>query len=214
MLTLTKCQPILAAKMVFTAKKRAYVAARLAGKNIRDSAIKAGYSEATAQQSGSRLEKDPDVQAAIARAKAKGKIIPPKNPPQKPKSVDKTAPKSKKKAAPIPGESQDEPAKMPDWASMLAPPPAKKSSKKTDEKAAEDEPIEPETDDPLIFMRHMMKNRGEDPRLRLRAAEVLAAFTIPKPGDKGKKEEQKDAAKEVAKKFVAIAPPVMKLVKK
>lgn len=200
--------------MFFTAKKRAYVAARLAGKNIRDSAIKAGYSEATAQQSGSRLEKDPDVQAAIARAKAEGKIKIPKNPPPKQKPVNKTAPKSQKKAVVVPGDLQDETAKMPDWASMLAPPPPKKTNEKIQEQEAEGAQIEPETDDPLEFMRMMMKDKGEDPRLRLRAAEVLAAFTKPKPGDKGKKEEQADAAKEVAKKFGSIAPPKLNLVKK
>jgi phage terminase small subunit len=200
--------------MFFTAKKRAYVEARLAGKNIRESAIKAGYSEATAQQSGSRLEKDPDVQMALARYKEQGKGEIPKDPPPKQKPVNKNAPKSKKKVATVPGELQDGTAKMPDWASMLAPPPPKKASKKSEEKEADDTPVEPETDDPLEFMRLMMKDRGEDPRLRLRAAEVLAAFTKPKPGDKGKKEEQAEAAKEVAKKFGAIAPPKLNLVKK
>jgi phage terminase small subunit len=200
--------------MPFTNKKRLYVESRLNGKNIHDSAVLAGYSAATAHQSGSRLEKDPDVQAAIARAKADGKLAPPKNPPPKQKPVNKSAPKSKKAAVVMPGELQDDTAKMPDWASMLAPPPTKKASKKSIEKEAEAAPVEPDIDDPLDFMRHMMKDRGEDPRLRLRAAEVLAAYTKPKPGDKGKKEEQAEAAKEGAKKFGAIAAPKLNLVKK
>lgn len=199
--------------MSFTAKKRAYVEARLSGCNIQDSAIKAGYSVIAARASGSRLEKDPDVVAAFARLKAGGKIIPPKDPPPKPKAIGKTPSKTKQKAV-KPPELPDDPAKMPDWASMLAPPPNKKPAKNMEKKTPKPAPPAIETDDPLEFMRLMMKDSDEDPRLRLEAAKQLALFTVSKPSDKGKKEEQKDAAKEVAKKFGAIAPPVMKLVKK
>lgn len=46
---------------MLTNKKRLYAEARIAGLNQKDSAIAAGYSPATADQSASRLEKDPDV---------------------------------------------------------------------------------------------------------------------------------------------------------
>ena len=51
-----------------TKQKQAYADARMRGLNFKDSAIAAGYSEKGAKQAGSRLEKDPDVKAAIGRA--------------------------------------------------------------------------------------------------------------------------------------------------
>jgi|SRR6187431_778239 len=200
--------------MSFTAKKRAYVKARLSGKNIQDSAKEAGYSVIAARASGSRLEKDPDVQAAFARCKAGGKLAAAKDPPPKAKIVNKTPAKTKKKAAEVPGQLIDDTESLPDWASMLAAPPTKKPTKSMEQKTPKPELPAIEIDDPLEFMRQMMKDAGEDPRLRLEAAKQLAIFTISKPSDKGKKEEQKDAAKEVAKKFGAIAPPKLNLVKK
>jgi len=200
--------------MSFTAKKRAYVKARLSGKNIQDSAKEAGYSVIAARASGSRLEKDPDVQAAFARCKAGGKLAAPKDPPPKTKIVNKTPAKTKKKAAEVPGQLKDDTESLPDWASMLAAPPTKKPTKSIEKKTPKEAPPAIETDDPLEFWRNMMRDKAEDPRLRLEASKALAAYTLPKPGDKGKKEEQKDAAKEVAKKFGAIAPPKLNLVKK
>jgi phage terminase small subunit len=199
--------------MFFTAKKRLYVEARLSGKNQQDSAIAAGYAAAYAKQAGYRLELDPDVQLAFARYKSQGQIELPKDPPPKSEAASKTPAKPKKKAV-KPPELPDDPAKMPDWASMLAAPPTKKPAKNMEKKTPKTAPPATETDDPLEFMRRMMKDAEEDPRLRLEAAKQLAMFTVSKPSDKGKKEEQKDAAKEVAKKFGPIAPPVMKLVKK
>ncbi len=63
------------------------------------------------------------------------------------------------------------------------------------------------SDDPLEFMRQMMNDLEADPKLRLDAAKSLAAFTVAKPGDKGKKEERADAAKSAGKKFGATPPP-------
>lgn len=71
--------------MAFTDKKRRFAAALRAGASNKDAAIAAGYSEKTASQAGSRLAKDPDVLAELARkdhveqakaeAKAQGKAI-------------------------------------------------------------------------------------------------------------------------------------------
>ncbi len=199
--------------MFFTAKKRLYVEARLSGKNQQDSAVAAGYAAAYAKQAGYRLERDPDVQLAFARYKAQGKIDLPKDPPPKSEAVSKTPSKTKQKAV-KPPELPDDSAKLPDWASMLAPSPNKKPAKNMEKKTPKTAPPAIETDDPLEFMRLMMKDAEEDPRLRLEAAKQLAMFTVSKPGEKGKKEVQVDAAKEVAKKFRSVAPPVMKLVKK
>ncbi|QQE90474.1 terminase small subunit [Azotobacter chroococcum] len=62
--------------------------------------------------------------------------------------------------------------------------------------------------DPLEFMRQMMNDLEADPKLRLDAAKSLAAFTIAKPGEKGKKEEQADAAKKAGNKFGSTPPPL------
>lgn len=65
-------------------------------------------------------------------------------------------------------------------------------------------------DCPLEFMRHMMNREEEEPKLRLDAAKALASYTVAKPGEKGKKEEQKEAAKRVAgsSKFGVQAAPL------
>ena len=63
--------------------------------------------------------------------------------------------------------------------------------------AATDQPANQHTD-PLEYMRQVMQDAEEDPRLRLEAAKALASFTIAKPGAQGKKEQQKDAARKAA----------------
>ena len=54
--------------MALTEQKRRYAAARLAGASKKQAAVAAGCPEKTASQAASRLEKDPDVQAAMGRA--------------------------------------------------------------------------------------------------------------------------------------------------
>jgi phage terminase small subunit len=53
--------------MALTDKKRRFADALQSGASKREAAIAAGYSEKTASQAGSKLAKDPDVIAAIAR---------------------------------------------------------------------------------------------------------------------------------------------------
>ena len=128
--------------MSFTNQKREYANARMSGLGKRESAIAAGCPEKTASQAACRLEKDPDVIAAIGRAM---------------------------KVAALPAVPP--PAGDPD---AFAPAPA---------------------DDPLEFMRKLMNDPEADPKIRLDAAKALAAFTVSKPGEKGKKEEKLEAAK-------------------
>lgn len=69
--------------MAMTDKKRRFAAALKSGASKKDAAISAGYSDKTASAAGSRLAKDPDVIAELARkehveqakaeAKAQGK---------------------------------------------------------------------------------------------------------------------------------------------
>lgn len=54
--------------MALTEQKRRYAAARLAGASKKQAAIEAGCPEKTASQAASRLEKDPEVQAAMGRS--------------------------------------------------------------------------------------------------------------------------------------------------
>lgn len=53
--------------MALTDKKRRFAAALRAGATQKDAAIAAGYAEGSAAQAGSRLAKDPDVLAELAR---------------------------------------------------------------------------------------------------------------------------------------------------
>ena len=84
----------------------------------------------------------------------------------------------------------------------------KAADTKFDTVSADPDPYIPaKSDDPLEFMRQVMNDLEADPKLRLDAAKSLAAFTVAKPGEKGKKEERADAAKSAGKKFGATPPP-------
>jgi len=61
--------------------------------------------------------------------------------------------------------------------------------------------------DPLDYMRLVMNNEKEDPKIRLDAAKSLAAFITPKPGATVKKDVDKEAAEKAAAKFAPSAPP-------
>ena len=62
-------------------------------------------------------------------------------------------------------------------------------------------------EDPLAFMRQMMSDPNEDPRLRLDAAKALAPYVYPKQGEKGKTELKQESAKEAHAKFKPAAAP-------
>ncbi|MBP0589289.1 terminase small subunit [Paraburkholderia sp. LEh10] len=57
--------------MALTVKKQRFADAVIAGKSNKDAAIEAGYSAATASAAGSRLVKDKDVVAYLARCRKK-----------------------------------------------------------------------------------------------------------------------------------------------
>lgn len=63
-------------------------------------------------------------------------------------------------------------------------------------------------EDPLVFMRQMMCDPEEDPRLRLDAAKALAAYVHPKQGEKGKMELKKESAEKAHSKFKPAVAPV------
>ncbi len=66
--------------MALTGKKKQFAEAVFAGKSNKDAAIAAGYSKATASPAGSRLVKDKDVVAYLAKLKTSaetGQPVPP-----------------------------------------------------------------------------------------------------------------------------------------
>ncbi|MOA34304.1 hypothetical protein D3C78_1556710 [compost metagenome] len=67
--------------------------------------------------------------------------------------------------------------------------------------------------EPLEFMRQMMNDLEADPKLRLDAAKALAGFTVPRPGEAGKKGQKADAAKQAGLGRFASAPPPLRAVK-
>lgn len=140
--------------MALTEQKRRYAAARLSGVSKKQAAIDAGCPEKTAAQAATRLEKDPDVQAAMGRSVAVAQ------------------------------------------------------QRKNDPKIDPDPHIPAQAGDPLEFMRSMMNDLEAEPKLRLDAAKALAAFTVAKPGEQGKKDQKADAAKKAsAGRFGQSAPP-------
>ncbi|MFG8224683.1 terminase small subunit [Pseudomonas aeruginosa] len=76
----------------------------------------------------------------------------------------------------------------------------KVAEKKVAATSADPDPYIPaKSDDPLEFMRQVMNDLEADPKLRLDAAKSLAAFTVAKPGEKGKKEERQEKAEQAGK---------------
>ena len=141
--------------MALTEQKRRYAEARLSGEGKKQAAISAGCPEKTASQAASRLEKDPEVQAAMGRAVAVN------------------------------------------------------SAKKTDQPAADPDPYIPAAaDDPIDFLKGVMKDLVADPKLRIDAAKALLPYTHGKVAEQGKKDQKANAAKKAsAGRFGQGAPP-------
>lgn len=165
--------------MALTPKKKLYAESRMAGVNIKDSAIAAGYSEDTARQSGSRLEKDVDVRRYMGRIDAA-------EPKKKQEQKQKPEPKPKAESRQEPRTEYVKPSGRP--APEVAPIPPSESAQK-------------QYTNPLKFFETVMNDPSEDPKLRMEAAKNLAAFTVAKPGDKGKKEQKLEDAGKIASKF-------------
>lgn len=60
---------------------------------------------------------------------------------------------------------------------------------------------------PLDFLLRVMRDPQEDKGRRMQAATLAAPYCHPKKGESGKKEQKADAAKKVAGRFTAAAPP-------
>lgn len=62
-------------------------------------------------------------------------------------------------------------------------------------------------DDPEKFLRAVMNDSMTDAKLRIDAAKALMPYVHPRKGEGGKKEAIGEAAKKVAGRFSASAPP-------
>jgi hypothetical protein len=73
-----------------------------------------------------------------------------------------------------------------------------------------------ETDDPIEFLRALMRDKKVDIKLRQDSAKRLLAFEKRKPGQTGKKGEQKQAAADASSpgsRFAPIPAPKLRAVK-
>lgn len=170
---------------MLTEKQKLYAKARLSGLNQKNSAIAAGYSEKTAGPAACRLEKDPNVVAHIKRLRAVSGVEPPEVKQASEKAAPKPRPEPKPKARPEVAAASQPEAKneaQPALATRPQPP---------------DAGLLIVADDPLDFMRALVMDVSEDPKLRLEAAKALAPYLHAKKGETGKKEERQQAAEGV-----------------
>lgn len=179
---------------MLTQQQRLYAEFRKEGLGKRAAAIAAGCPDKTAAQAGSRYEKNADVQEHMRRI-----------------GFEPEAEAAFKKERPASKAAQEKPvAKKPN------PKPHRTAVEIAAEKIAERSKTVTHSDYscPLDYMASVMNDGVEDPKLRLDAAKALASFTVAKPGEKGKKEERQDAAKQVASSGrFSSAPAPLKAVK-
>lgn len=193
---------------MLTPKKRKYLKARLSGENITQSAVYAGYSKKTARQAGSRLERDPSIIEHLAR---KGLV----NPTQKQHRKEVTEPEKK---YPVADDRGTEEKKIEDN-SVKPVEESTRVSNVLNEKGVEIKKLRSSIktkrfNSPLEFMKHVMNDEEEDPKLRLEASKALASFTIQRPGDKGKKAGREEKAKDAhSNGRFSSAPAPLKAVK-
>lgn len=64
-----------------------------------------------------------------------------------------------------------------------------------------------EYDDPKDFLKALMNDSGEDPKLRLDAAKTLMPYEHHRKGEGGKKEARQKEAEKVASRFAPAPPP-------
>ncbi|PVY81067.1 phage terminase small subunit [Cupriavidus alkaliphilus] len=165
--------------MALTGKKLKFAEAKAQGLSNKQAAIDAGYSAGTAASAGSRLAKDPDVLAHLARKSKAG-------------AARKAAPPAK--AAPK-AQPAREPESLDDDAAAAA--------------AAFNWEQATHYSDPKAFLKAVMNDDLTEPKLRVFAAKELMPYFHRKLGDTGKKEDRADAAKKAASgRFAAAAPPL------
>lgn len=156
--------------MALTPKMRKFAEAIIEGKSNKDAAISAGYSPETASQQGSKLSKNPEILDYIEKLKADKKLTP------KPEKV-----KAENPVQVIQVEHIDP-----------------RVEQASGQFVGRDDIAVGGVDDPLEYLKKVWTDEGEDPDLRLKAAQAAMPYVHGKVGTKGKKESQRDDARDIA----------------
>ena len=172
--------------MTLNARKRAFADALAEGKSQRQSALAAGYANnnQALDKTGGRLVRDPDVIAYLGRAHGVttselpqidgGRTItdppPPKVAVEPPPKVTESPKQQKVTLEPLPTKVTAEPAPRHDGDSWI--------------------------EDPLEYLKRVMNDPIEDPKLRADAAKTLMPFVHARKGEVGKKEQKQEAAEQ------------------
>lgn len=166
--------------MALTSRKRAFIAALREGASNRDAAVAAGYSEKTASAAGSRLVKDKDVAAELAKLRALGLMPPDVKADVKAHVKTRHAPEpsAKSEAAPEPDASKDDQAEP--------------------EPAGFDLMQALLHRDPKDFLLSVMNDLESEPKLRVDAAKALMPFVHPRKGESGKKDQAQAKAEQAS----------------
>lgn len=163
--------------MSLTAKMRKFAQAVVSGLSNKDSAITAGYAEKTAAQAGAKLAKNPDIISYIEKLKADKKLT---SDTQKVKSEqEKVKPENFIEVVSV---ERIEP----------------EVEQANGQFVGRDDIAVGGVDDPLEYLKKVWTNELEDPDLRLKAAQAAMPYVHGKVGTKGKKESQKDEARDIA----------------
>lgn len=158
--------------MALTSRKRAFIAALREGASNRDAAVAAGYSEKTASAAGSRLVKDKDVAAELAKLRALGLMPPDVKANQAPEPSSQAEPRVEPAAA-TDEHADPEPAGFDLMQALLH-------------------------RDPKDFLLSVMNDLGSEPKLRVDAAKALMPFVHPRKGESGKKDQAQAKAEQAS----------------
>lgn len=156
--------------MSLTAKMRKFAQAVVSGLSNKDSAITAGYAEKTAAQAGAKLAKNPDIISYIEKLTADKKLT---SDTQKVKAENFIKVVSVERIEPEVEQANGQ-------------------------FVGRDDIAVGGVDDPLEYLKKVWTNEDEDPDLRLKAAQAAMPYVHGKVGTKGKKETQKDEARDIA----------------
>lgn len=163
--------------MSLTAKMRKFAQAVVSGLSNKDAAITAGYAEKTAAQAGVKLAKNPDIISYIEKLKTDKKL---------------TSDTQKVKAE----QEKVKPENFVEVVSVERIEPEVEQA--NGQFVGRDDIAVGGVDDPLEYLKKVWTNEGEDPDLRLKAAQAAMPYVHGKVGTKGKKETQKDEARDIA----------------
>lgn len=155
--------------MALTPKMRKFAEAVFNGLSNKEAAISAGYSPETASQQGSKLSKNPEILAYIEKLKSGEKLT-----------------------------SSKQEVKEENFIEVLPPDPENYSERVSGQFVGRDEVAQGSKEDPLEYLKTIWTDERAEVELRIKAAQAAMPYVHGKVGTKGKKETQKDDAKDIA----------------